>query len=153
MVFSLYKKQRILYLSSLGHKPPTIVRLLEKEGMVASRRGVAKFLKHYKETGIIGRRPGSGRPSKATVEVKRIVEEQMRADDETTAHQLRALLQSKGYPLSLRTILRCWTSLGWTFRGSSYCQLIRKPSRMPAHRCMAIHSKWKRKLLWPLLYI
>ena len=53
----------------------------------------------------------------------------MRADDETTAHQLRALLQSKGYPLSLRTILRCRTSLGWTFRGSSYCQLIREANK------------------------
>ena len=48
----------------------------------------------------------------------------MRADDETTAYQLHALLEAKGYSLSRFTILRCRTSLGWTFRGSSYCQLI-----------------------------
>ena len=59
-----------------------------------------------------------------TAEIKRIVEEQMRLDDETTATQLHVLLNSRGYSLSLRTILRCRTSLGWTFRGSSYCQLI-----------------------------
>ena len=51
MVFFLYKKQRILYLSSPGHKPLMIARVLEKDGMVASRRGVAKFLKLYEKTG------------------------------------------------------------------------------------------------------
>ena len=49
----------------------------------------------------------------------------MRKDDETTAMQLHTLLVNRGYRVSLRTILRCRTSLGWTFRGSSYCQLIR----------------------------
>ena len=53
----------------------------------------------------------------------------MNADDETTAVQLFHLLREKGHPLSLRTILRCRTSLGWTFRGSAYCQLIRQPNK------------------------
>ena len=50
--------------------------------------------------------------------------EQMRWDDETTASQLHVLLVSLGYCLNLRTALRCRTALGWTFRGSAYCQLI-----------------------------
>ena len=48
----------------------------------------------------------------------------MHIDDETTAHQLHRLLQSRGYKISLCTVL-CTGSLGWTFRGSAYCQLIR----------------------------
>ena len=40
----------------------------------------------------------------------------MREDDETTACQLHALLNSKGYSLSLRTILQSRSLLGWTFR-------------------------------------
>ena len=60
-----------------------------------------------------------------TPEVRRIVDEQMRRDDETTASQLHVLLTSMGYTLNLQTILCCRTSLGWTFRGSAYCQLIR----------------------------
>ena len=64
-----------------------------------------------------------------TSEVKAIVEAQMRADDETTAVQLCALLRSKGYSLSLSTILRSRRSLGWTFRGSAYCQLIREANK------------------------
>ena len=75
--------------------------------------------------GTLARRPGSGRKSVITDEVRRVVEEQMRRDDETTASQLHVHLTSLGYTLSLQTILRCRTSLGWTFRGSAYCQLIR----------------------------
>jgi len=51
----------------------------------------------------------------------------MRLDDDTTAVQLLQFIKSKGYDLhvSLRTILRCCTSLGWSFGGSAYCQLLR----------------------------
>ena len=66
MVFSYYKKMRILYLSREGRKPPTIAKILKEEGMSASRKGIANFLKRYEETGTIARLPGSGRPSKVT---------------------------------------------------------------------------------------
>ena len=101
------------------------MELLRREKLFASRQGVQKFLRHYQKSGTIGRSPGSGRRSKITEEIRQIVEDQMRLDDETTAYQLHALLTSKGINISLRIILRCRTSLGWTFRGSSYCQLIR----------------------------
>ena len=129
MVFSTYKKQRILHFASLGLKPPTIANELQKERLKCSRVGIYKFLKHYRETGSIGRKVGSGRPSKVTAEIKQIVEDQMRLDDETTAYQLHRILTEKGYSISLRTILRCRTALGWTFRGSAYCQLIREVNK------------------------
>ena len=128
-MYSLYKRQRIIYFHHLGYKPPTIGRLLRTEGLTASRRGIGKFIAKYLETGSIGRRPGSGRPSKITAEVKAIVEEQMNVDDETSAYQLHRLLRSRGYNISLCTILRCRKALGWTFRGSSYCQLIRHANK------------------------
>ena len=58
-----------------------------------------------------------------------IVEEQMQFDDETSTVQLHHLLNDRGYSILLRTILRCRTSLGWTFRGSAYCQLIREANK------------------------
>ena len=61
---------------------------------------------------------------KITEDIQRVVEQQMRRNDETTASQLHVLLTSLGYSLDLHTILRCRTALGWTFQGSAYCQLI-----------------------------
>ena len=49
----------------------------------------------------------------------------MREDDETTAYQLHSLLVTQGITISRRTVIRCRESLGWTFHGSAYCQLIR----------------------------
>ena len=53
----------------------------------------------------------------------------MERDDETTAAQLQKVLQEAGVSLSLRTILRSRKALGWTFRGSAYCQMIREPNK------------------------
>ena len=50
-----------------------------------------------------------------TSEIKQVVEEQMQQDDETTAVQLHRILTDKGYCISLRTILRCRTSLDGRF--------------------------------------
>ena len=130
MVFSSYKRQRILFHYLQGTKAPTIAKLLQEEKLKASRVGVAKFLRKFEETGSIGRRPGLGRPSKITAEIKALVEDQMRKDNETTAYQLHGFLVSQGYQISRRTILRCRTSLGWTFRGSAYCQLIRDANKV-----------------------
>ena len=74
-----------------------------------------------------------------TREIKLLIEEEMKRDDETTAYQLHSLLVSKGHSISLKTILRCWTSLGWTFRGSAYCQLIREVNK-------------QKRLAWVLKY-
>ena len=53
----------------------------------------------------------------------------MRLDDESMAVQLQEILKSEGYSLSLSTVLRCRKSLGWTFRGSAYCQMIREANK------------------------
>ena len=70
-------------------------RLLKAEGLEASVVGIYNFLRRYEENGHIKRMPGSGRPSKVTVEVKDIVEAKMQEDDETTAVQLKCYLDGK----------------------------------------------------------
>ena len=112
MVYSDYTKLRILYFHAQGYRLPAIKKHLLAEGIVASRRGVAKFLDRSLRRGNIARLPGSGRKSLITDEIRRVVEQQMRLDNETTASQLFVHLRNLGYGLNLRTILRCRTSKG-----------------------------------------
>ena len=95
MVFSDYLKQRIIFFKHQGLKPTAMSRLLKAEGLEASVVGIYNFLRRYEENGHIKRMPGSGRPSKVTVEVKDIVEAKMQEDDETTAVQLKCYLDGK----------------------------------------------------------
>ena len=125
MVLDVYTKKRILFYENLGLKPLSIVRELKRDIQCRriSREGVRLFLKQYKETGSIARKPGSGRPTKITAQAKRLVDDRLREDDEMTATQLHALLRSAGLDVSFATISRCREKLGWTFRS-----LVPRPS-------------------------
>ena len=95
-----------------------------------SRIRPCRFIKHFEEHRTICRKPGSGRLSSITAEIKALVEQQMQTDDETTAYQLHKQLTARGFKISVQTVLRCRKSLGWTFRGSAYCQLIRDVNKV-----------------------
>ena len=125
MVYSDYVQQRIVLFHKQGLKAPSIAKALRSEDINVSRVGIHKLLVKYQETGTVARHTGSGRPAKVTETIKTIVKEQMRKDDETSASQLQKILSDRGFHVSLRTIVRCRSSLGWTYRGSAYCQLIR----------------------------
>ena len=129
MVYSSYTKQRIAFYHEKQFKPPTIQKFLLEEGLCTTRQGIARFLKVYQRTGTVDRCRGSGRPSKASTAVREIVDQEMRRDDETTAVQLKNLLATKGHKLGLNTVRRCRRALGWTHRGSAYCQLIREANK------------------------
>ena len=68
---------------------------------------------------------------------KKLVDSRMEEDNETTATQLHKMLSDKGYNLSLETIIRCRSQLGWTYHGSKYCQLV--------HTCT---RNVKKRLIW-----
>ena len=129
MVFTEYTKRRILCHHADGKSAPTIVKLLAEEGITASRRGVYAFLIRSERTGSIARCAGSGRPTKITDTAKEIVESEMRADDERTVKELQKTLAEAGHALSLSTTLRYRSGLGWTSRGSAYCQVIREVNK------------------------
>ena len=69
MAYTSYVKLRILHFGQCL-KPYTITKVLREEGIKVSRFSVHKFLIMYKETGSIGRRPGTGGISKVTSLVK-----------------------------------------------------------------------------------
>ena len=92
--------------------------------------GIHTLLQKHREMNNIDRRSGSGRTTKMTAAVKALVERQMRDDDEMIVVQLHALHLRHGHATTLNTVLRCRTALGWTFRGSAYCQLIRQQNKV-----------------------
>ena len=65
-LFSHYIIEGVM--SSYQIKVPSIVKTLKKEGISVSRFRVHKFLQHFDESSCLLRKPGSGRPSKLTVE-------------------------------------------------------------------------------------
>ena len=84
---------------------------------------------------------GSGRRSKMTLDILRVVETKMQADDETTVVQLLDLLRKSGIQISLATVKRYQASLGWTFHGTRYWQMIREANKVKhlqfANDCLA----------------
>ena len=112
--------------------------VLEDEIRV-SKQGVRQFLKRYNATHTIARKPGSGLPPKLSPSVQRIIEEAMRNDDETTATQLQCILASREIYVSLATIVRNRRQLGWIYRGSAYCQLIRHTNKVKRHEWAQAH--------------
>ena len=129
MVFSDYTKRRIIHHHSQGLGVSDISRALCKEGIVASKPGISKFLKPYSERGTIERKSGSERRSKMTESVKKAIDGEMENDDERTGVELAKYLEERGEPISVSTALRCRKALGWTSWGSAYCQLIREGNK------------------------
>ena len=87
------------------------------------------------------------------MDVLRIVENQMQADDETTAVLRQKILVNEEYPLSMKTILALCEKLGWTFRGSACCQIIHQQNKHKrlqwarAHLEMALSNQFE-DVLW-----
>jgi transposase len=129
MVYSEYKQQRIVFWHLKGLKAPSILKKMTEEGLACSRQGIYNFLVKYRATGTTARKIGSRQKTKVVEEVKDIIEGKMQEDDETTAVQLQEILRRQGHRISLSTILRCRKSLGWTHRGSAYCQMIREANK------------------------
>ena len=130
MVYSDYTKRRILSYDSAGQSVGGIMKELLKEGIRASKAGIWKFLKKYKETGCIQRKQGSGRCTKMSEQVKKMVDDELEKDDERTGIEISKTLNENGHDLSVSTVLRCRKKLGWTCRGSAYCQLIREGNKV-----------------------
>ena len=130
MVLGPYTRQRILSLHWQGYRVSAIVEcMVIEDGIKTTKQGVRQFLKHYAKYKTIARKPGSGVVAKLSPEIQQIIEDAMCEDDETTATQLPARLALYDVYVSLATIVRNRHQLGWIFRGSVYCQLIRQPNK------------------------
>ena len=130
MVYSDYVKQRIVYYYEKKFTYGEIVKALEEENIKVCKSGVWTFLRKFRKSGSIERKKGSGRPTKLSDEIQEAIEGQMNDDDETTTKELTTMLQRQGCSLSNSSVRRYRQQLGWTYRRSAYCQLIRDGNKV-----------------------
>ena len=115
-LYSYYVKERAVHLFNEGKKASSFAEVLEAFAVL--------------QIGMVARWKVSGRLSKVLETMDEVIEDQMRRDDETTAAELQKMLASHGEDISVCTVLHLWVALGWTYRGSSYCQLIRQTNKI-----------------------
>ena len=118
-------RQEIIFKLNRGVPVQTIVSLLQERGQTISRQTIWRLARHFQTHGEISPLPKSGRPTKLTREILDMIETSMQDDDETTAKEIKKALENLGKSISLTTILKGRKMLGWTFRGTAYCQMIR----------------------------
>ena len=128
---STYSRQRIKVLLENGASTSDIVSALRREGVVTCRQTVWRFQCHMQRHQCIAPLPKSGRKTKLTERALQCIENCMRKDDETTGKELvQAVTQMvPSVTISTTTALKGRRLLGWTRRGTAYCQLIRVPNR------------------------
>lgn len=126
---SLYARERIRRCLLEGKSVSVTVHVLESEGIDTCRQTVWRIRRHIRINGTIDPLPKSGRPTKLTGDVLKIIDDAMEADDETTGKELVIKIQNAGKTASRTTVLKGRRALGWTTRGAAYCQMIRAVNR------------------------
>ena len=137
---SLFARQRVWQLLSEGHTCTIVAAELRREGIITTRQTVWRLERHIRAHRTLQPRLKPGRPLKLLVSDMHAIDHAMEEDDETTGKELMDRLQWNGVSVSKRTVYRAQRNLGWTSRGTAYCQLIRAPNR-------AKHLEWAKKNL------
>lgn len=130
---SFYARTRLVNL--MERKPylriADLKRQLEAEdGVIVSRQSLSRFLKKYKETGLIQDLPRAGRNPILKLDHCDFIDTKMEVNNELSAIELRDLLRKEfDIQVSRRTVQRMRRKLGWKFQKTHYCQLISEKNR------------------------
>ena len=100
-----------------------------EEGIHTCRQTVWRLDRHIKHYDTTNPMHKSGRPTRLTSEALQRIDIAMTEDNETTAKELLASLQKAGITMSLSTALKGRRLLDWTYRGTAYCQIVRRENQ------------------------
>lgn len=126
---SMYARLRIQQLLDECSTCTEVTNVLRREGIETSRQTVWRLERHIEMYGFVRPLPKSGRRTKLTGGALKRIDEAMLRDDETTAKELVSELREAGVCISRTTALKGRRLMGWTFRGTAYCQLVRAGNR------------------------
>lgn len=120
-------RRRVVTLYLKGHSVIEIRRRLTEENIVVSRQALHKLIRKYRMGTFCQPRRCQG---KITEEMKSLIDETLRNNDEVTSTGLKRLLTTRWLELrvSTATIKRARKEMGWVCTTPHYCQLLRPVS-------------------------
>lgn len=111
-----------------------IQRELLRQNILCYRSFIWRTVQTFNSCGNIFReRRGRQSQISCNENILEIIENCMQQNDEATAKSIKSRLRRRGYNVSVATINRMRTKLGWTLKTTQYCQMIRhgnKPKRL-----------------------
>ena len=122
-------RRRVISLYNSDYLVLEISKRLDAEKVDVSSRALYNLVQKYRLKGTIRDLPRRKMPKILTEEMKRFMEERLRANDEVTARAMKNLLLEKWLDLekvSIPTIKWVRRNLGWVCTRPHYCQLIRE---------------------------
>ena len=121
-------RQRVVALYSRGYSVSQIKKRLNEENVHISKHSLYKLMRKYKETGNVVDRSKRTTPRRITEQMKTVIDEALKSNDEFTARQLQSILKGK-WPdviVSCPTIRCTRKEIGWVCTRPHYCQVIRE---------------------------
>ena len=119
-------------LHSSGFSVGKIKARLSEENVDVTRRSLYRLIKKFQQTNQYKDLHRRKREKKITPEMAIVMNNQLEENDEATARQLRSTLMER-YPalrVSLSTVKRQRSQLGWVATRPHYCQLIRELNKI-----------------------
>ncbi len=125
MRLSILQKQKSIRLKRARFSVSKIAHRLEiEDGISISCRGLRKFFKMHRETGLL-RRPYKQARRKASHHHLNAIDTAIKENPGLTARDLVNMLSDQGLLLSESHMSRIRRDLGWIAKGTKYCHLIR----------------------------
>ena len=130
-------RRRVISLYQSDYSVLEISKRLDVEKVDVTPRALYNLVKKYCLKGTIRDLPCRKMPQILTEEMKRFMEDKLRANDEVTSTMMKDLLLEKWPDLkvSIPTIKRVRRNLGWVCTRPHYCQLIREVSAVTYINC------------------
>lgn len=109
--------------------------LSKEDGVILSRKVIARVWNHFRHTGLITPIHTGGRNYVLTPIHKDFIDEEMTKNSELTGYELMKSINNKfGLKVSVSTVLRARRKLGWKFTGTRYCQMISEKNRQARYK-------------------
>ena len=129
---SFANRKRVIILRRLGYSLTDIKYKLQEEDVYVTVRSLQRLCKKFRDKHTIQDLPRTNKTRKLSQEMRTLLDEMLKENDEMTARQIRATLYDK-FPdlkVSLATVKRVRKENGWVCTRPHYCQLIREVNKL-----------------------